>query len=119
MADAPRQTWITGVGIVSCLGEGADAHWQGLSERRLNVDSETFAPYLVHPLAPLNLDLQIPKKGDQRQPPCPPAEPECERAGDNCSKPAALGERPTPIGYSADQRAEHKTSQNTGKIERH
>ncbi|HSJ40211.1 MAG TPA: beta-ketoacyl-ACP synthase, partial [Xanthobacteraceae bacterium] len=67
MADAPRETWITGVGIVSCLGEGADAHWQGLSERRLNVDSETFAPYLVHPLAPLNLDLQIPKKGDQRQ----------------------------------------------------
>ena len=32
MADAPRETWITGVGIVSCLGEGADAHWQGLSE---------------------------------------------------------------------------------------
>ena len=67
MADAPRETWITGVGIVSCLGEGVDAHWQGLSERRVNVDSETFAPYLVHPLAPLNLDLQIPKKGDQRQ----------------------------------------------------
>ena len=26
-----------------------------------------FAPHLVHPLAPVNLDLQIPKKGDQRQ----------------------------------------------------
>ena len=33
----------------------------------LNVDAETFAPYLVHPLAPLDLDKQIPKKGDQRQ----------------------------------------------------
>ena len=28
MADAPREAWITGIGIVSCLGEGADAHWQ-------------------------------------------------------------------------------------------
>jgi 3-oxoacyl-[acyl-carrier-protein] synthase II len=67
MADAPREAWITGIGIVSCLGEGAEAHWQGLSERRINVDAETFAPYLVHPIAPLELDKQIPKKGDQRQ----------------------------------------------------
>ncbi|HEX4827347.1 MAG TPA: beta-ketoacyl-ACP synthase, partial [Xanthobacteraceae bacterium] len=44
-----------------------DAHWQGLAERRIKVDAETFAPYLVHPLAPLDLDKQIPKKGDQRQ----------------------------------------------------
>src|SRR6266487_1950275 len=67
MADTPREVWITGIGIVSCLGEGADAHWQGLAERRIKVDAETFAPYLVHPLAPLDLDKQIPKKGDQRQ----------------------------------------------------
>ena len=67
MADAPREAWITGIGIVSCLGEGAEAHWEALTARRLNVDAETFAPHLVHPLAPVNLDLQIPKKGDQRQ----------------------------------------------------
>jgi 3-oxoacyl-[acyl-carrier-protein] synthase II len=67
MADAAREAWITGIGIVSCLGEGAEAHWQGLCERRIKVDAETFAPYLVHPLAPLDLDKQIPKKGDQRQ----------------------------------------------------
>jgi 3-oxoacyl-[acyl-carrier-protein] synthase II len=67
MADAPREAWVTGIGIVSCLGEGAEAHWQGLCERRINVDAETFAPYLVHPLPPLELDKQIPKKGDQRQ----------------------------------------------------
>jgi 3-oxoacyl-[acyl-carrier-protein] synthase II len=67
MADAPREAWITGIGIVSCLGEGAEAHWQGLAERGIKVDTETFAPYLVHPLAPLDLDKQIPKKGDQRQ----------------------------------------------------
>jgi 3-oxoacyl-[acyl-carrier-protein] synthase II len=67
MADAPREVWITGIGIVSCLGEGAEAHWQGFAEGRLKIDAERFAPYLVHPLAPLDLDKQIPKKGDQRQ----------------------------------------------------
>jgi 3-oxoacyl-[acyl-carrier-protein] synthase II len=67
MADAPREVWITGVGIVSCLGEGAEAHWQGFAEGRIKIEAERFAPYLVHPLAPLDLDKQIPKKGDQRQ----------------------------------------------------
>jgi 3-oxoacyl-[acyl-carrier-protein] synthase II len=67
MADAPREVWITGVGIVSCLGEGTEAHWQGFAEGRIKIDAERFAPYLVHPLAPLDLDKQIPKKGDQRQ----------------------------------------------------
>ena len=67
MADAAREVWITGIGIVSSLGEGRDAHWQGLNERRVNIDAKRFAPYLVHPMVPLNLDQQIPKKGDQRQ----------------------------------------------------
>src|SRR5436305_11561831 len=67
MADAVRDVWITGIGIASCLGEGADAHWQALCERRTKVDAEQFAPYLVHPLAPVDFDKQIPKKGDQRQ----------------------------------------------------
>ena len=31
MADVPREVWITGVGIVSCLGEGIEANWEGLS----------------------------------------------------------------------------------------
>ena len=34
---------------------------------RPQADVTTFAPYVVHPLAPLDLDKQIPKKGDQRQ----------------------------------------------------
>src|SRR5262249_43281345 len=67
MADASRDALITGIGIVSCLGEGAEAHWQGLLERRGNIDAERFAPYVVHPLPALDLDKQIPKKGDQRQ----------------------------------------------------
>ena len=67
MPDAPREAWITGIGMVSCLGESADAHWQGLNEARLRLDSKSFAPYFVHPLAPIDLDRLIPKKSDQRQ----------------------------------------------------
>jgi 3-oxoacyl-[acyl-carrier-protein] synthase II len=63
----PKQAWITGIGIVSSLGEGLDAHWDALNARRINVDEKRFAPYIVHPLAPVSFDAQIPKKGDQRQ----------------------------------------------------
>jgi len=67
MADAAREAWITGVGIVSCLGEGPDAHWLKLMAAHPEADTTRFAPFLVHPLAPINFDAQIPKKGDQRQ----------------------------------------------------
>src|ERR1700680_959032 len=62
-----KEVWITGIGIVSSLGEGLDAHWDALSAKRINVDEKRFAPYIVHPLAPVSFDAQIPKKGDQRQ----------------------------------------------------
>jgi 3-oxoacyl-[acyl-carrier-protein] synthase II len=62
-----KEVWITGIGIVSSLGEGLDAHWDALNARRINVDEKRFAPYIVHPLAPVSFDAQIPKKGDQRQ----------------------------------------------------
>jgi 3-oxoacyl-[acyl-carrier-protein] synthase II len=67
MTDAGRETWITGAGIVSGLGEGRDAHWGALDSGRIAPAAEAFAPYLVHPLAGVNFDTQIPKKGDQRQ----------------------------------------------------
>src|SRR5258706_11052537 len=63
----PKDVWITGIGIVSSLGEGLDPHWNALNARRINVDDKRFAPYIVHPLAPVSFDAQIPKKGDQRQ----------------------------------------------------
>ena len=66
MAEGVREAWITGIGIVSCLGEGADAHWQKLNEGKIVVDTTTFAPFIVHPLAPINFDAQITKK-EQRQ----------------------------------------------------
>ena len=67
MAESAREVWITGIGIVSCLGEGPDAHWQKLTEAQPHADTTSFAPFVVHPLAPINFDAQIPKKGDQRQ----------------------------------------------------
>ena len=67
MAENAREAWITGVGIVSCVGEGADAHWQALNAGQPHADDKMFAPYFVHPIAPIEFDKQIPKKGDQRQ----------------------------------------------------
>jgi 3-oxoacyl-[acyl-carrier-protein] synthase II len=61
------EVWITGIGLATSLGEGLDAHWDALNQRRINVDEKGFAPYVVHPWAPVNFDAQIPKKGDQRQ----------------------------------------------------
>ena len=63
-----EDVWITGIGIVSSLGEGPAAHAGVLSgEARPVVDSATFAPFPIHPMPALELDRQIPKKGDQRQ----------------------------------------------------
>lgn len=64
---APREAWITGIGLASSLGEGLDAHWQALERKQVNADATAFAPYVVHPMAKVSFDAQIPKKGDQRQ----------------------------------------------------
>ena len=61
------EVWITGIGLATSLGEGLDANWEALNARHINVDEKGFAPYIVHPFAPVSLDAQIPKKGDQRQ----------------------------------------------------
>ncbi|MFB9269651.1 beta-ketoacyl-ACP synthase [Bradyrhizobium erythrophlei] len=63
----PKEVWITGIGLLSSLGEGLEAHWEALSEKRVNADEKRLAPYVVHPIAPVSFDAQIPKKGDQRQ----------------------------------------------------
>lgn len=60
---------ITGLGLVSCLGEGVDAHWQALNtaDARPAIDEVRYPPYTIHPLPPIDWGLQIPKRGDQRQ----------------------------------------------------
>jgi 3-oxoacyl-[acyl-carrier-protein] synthase II len=65
-----RDALITGIGLVSCLGDGVDAHWAALTREggfKPVVDSASFPPAPVHPVAALELDRQIPKRGDQRQ----------------------------------------------------
>jgi len=62
-----RDALITGIGLVSCLGEGIDAHRRALHQFAPVVDATSFAPFPVHPLVPVEFDRQIPKRGDQRQ----------------------------------------------------
>ena len=63
-----RDVVVTGVGIVSCVGEGLDVHLAALRGGATPpLDTESFAPYPVHPAVALEWDRQIPKKSDQRQ----------------------------------------------------
>jgi 3-oxoacyl-[acyl-carrier-protein] synthase II len=65
MAQDDREAWITGVGIVSALGDGCEATWQGLMAGQSHVDCASFSPYVVHPLPAVEFGKQIPKT-DQR-----------------------------------------------------
>jgi len=59
---------VTGVGLVSSLGPGADLHVAALRDRVAPViDAEVYAPHPVHPTPALDLKTQIPRRGDQRQ----------------------------------------------------
>jgi 3-oxoacyl-[acyl-carrier-protein] synthase II len=65
-----REVWITGIGLTSSLGEGLDAHWAAMAETekpKPHVDLAFVPPFGIHPMVPLDLDKQIPKKSDQRQ----------------------------------------------------
>jgi len=61
-----RDAVITGIGLISCLGEGADAHWDALNAFQPVVDATSFPGFPVHPMASLTLDKQISKR-EQRQ----------------------------------------------------
>jgi 3-oxoacyl-[acyl-carrier-protein] synthase II len=64
------EVWVTGIGLVSSLGEGPDSHWAQLASGKVpvpSVDLESQAPYPVHPMIEFNIDAQIPKRSDQRQ----------------------------------------------------
>jgi 3-oxoacyl-[acyl-carrier-protein] synthase II len=59
---------ITGIGLLSSLGEGPEAHWQALTSGAFPVlEQEKFAPYSVHPLPQIDWNLQIARRSDQRQ----------------------------------------------------
>jgi 3-oxoacyl-[acyl-carrier-protein] synthase II len=67
MAGSNRDVWITGVGLVSPLGEGSDAHGPAMDAQSARLNTSDWAPYPYHQLAPVVFDQQIPKKSDQRQ----------------------------------------------------
>ncbi len=57
-----RDVVVTGIGLVSCAGEGVEAHLAAFaSGAPPRTDAETFAPYPVHPVVALTLDAQIPR----------------------------------------------------------
>jgi len=65
---APNDVVITGIGLLTSLGEGVEANWTALRDFTAPViDSERFAPYTIHPLPDVDWSLQIAKRGDQRQ----------------------------------------------------
>ena len=63
-----QEVVITGIGLLTCLGEGVDAHWQALTSGAFPVlESERFAPYTVHPIPEVDWSQQIQRRSDQRQ----------------------------------------------------
>ncbi len=65
---AANDIWVTGIGLVSPAGEGRAAHLAAMARPEpAALDTATHAPFPVHVGPPLELDRQIPKKGDQRQ----------------------------------------------------
>ena len=70
MSSEKSEVWVTGIGLVSSLGEGLDTHWTQLTSGKPplpSVDSEGLAPYPVHPIVDFDISSQIPKRSDQRQ----------------------------------------------------
>ena len=67
-SSARRRVVVTGIGIVSALGEGSETHLAALDAGGPGpVATEPLSGYPVHAAAKLEWDRQIPKKSDQRQ----------------------------------------------------
>ncbi len=70
MSTKRSEVWVTGIGLVSSLGEGVDTHWAQLTSGNTpvpSVDNANQAPYSVHPIVDFDISAQIPKRSDQRQ----------------------------------------------------
>lgn len=70
MSVEKSEVWVTGIGLVSSLGEGTETHWQQLTSGKTpvpSIDTEHQAPYTVHPIVDFDISTQIPKRSDQRQ----------------------------------------------------
>ena len=70
MTDTRHEVVVTGIGLVTSLGVGRQAHRDQLMAGNTPVkvtDNGNFAPYTVHPLPDIDWSEQIPRRGDQRQ----------------------------------------------------
>jgi len=70
MSIEKTEVWVTGIGLVSSLGEGLDTHWAQLASGKgpePAIDTQDQAPYAVHPIVEIDVGAQIPKRSDQRQ----------------------------------------------------
>ena len=70
MSKNPNDVVITGIGIVSCQGVGREVHEKLLNASQAPqpvVDTDSFAPYPVHPMPEIDWSGQIERRGDQRQ----------------------------------------------------
>ncbi len=62
-----KEVWITGIGLLSCFGEGIETHFQACKQGKPgSVDTERFAPYPVHALSEPDWSQQISRR-DMRQ----------------------------------------------------
>jgi 3-oxoacyl-[acyl-carrier-protein] synthase II len=60
--------WVTGIGLVSCLGLGEAAHWEALRAPGGVADrSRRLAGMRVTPAAPLDLDRYVPNRIEQKR----------------------------------------------------
>ncbi|HEX2256446.1 MAG TPA: beta-ketoacyl-ACP synthase [Afifellaceae bacterium] len=64
-----RDALITGIGLISPIGKDLAETFAAMiaPEPRPPVASQRFAPHPVYPLAEIDLNEQIPRRGDQRQ----------------------------------------------------
>ena len=98
---ARREVWITGVGLLTCLGEGLEANWQRLERGDAPpYDDKSFAPYIVHPLP----------ADEFRQ-----ADPEKERSAPD----GAVAARRRLCGGSGAQRRRHRRQARAARPHRH
>ncbi|ASY69235.1 beta-ketoacyl-ACP synthase [Sinorhizobium fredii] len=70
MSKSANDVVITGVGIVTSQGVGAEPHvalLNAVEPPKARIETERFAPYPVHPLPEIDWSQQIAKRGDQRQ----------------------------------------------------
>ena len=70
MSNQNREVWITGIGLVSCFGEGAAHHWDIMGGEKAPaniVEKDLYAPYTLHPMPEMDWSQQITRRGDIRQ----------------------------------------------------